>query len=408
MVPCARLVRLVLLTQEKRETRTPHYIAFVLGPHGGGRRVELGPADVIETDLKSWRSDIERGRPSDAARRLGERLWIPLLKHEWTVVGRGGIAVGGPGRRVQVRPDEAEERHVVSIDVPEDIEVVYLSPDAELTRLPWPALPGRNPGKVLLEEHALAVVPHGPFLFQQLQQKPRSDEKGGLFLAYGDVRYDEPPGAVNQKAVDLLALNRDRGSDGHAVWPPLAGTARELDQIRDLARLRKLETLERRGSQASVAELINDLPKARWAHFATHGFFADADSRSILQLTPADYARSQRGKRIQAVGRSPLLLSGIVLAGANRKSTKSDARFDPDGGIMTGEALIGLRLEDLDLAVLSACETGLGEVAGGEGVFGLQALIPRRRRAQRGVELMESRGRRDRRLDDALLSETLG
>ena len=359
--------------QEKRETRTPHYAAFVLGPHRGARRVELGPADVIEMDLKSWRSDIEFKRPSDAARRLSERLWIPLLKHEWTEVARGrGIAVGGPGRREQVRQNEAEERHVVSIDLPEDTEVVYLSPDAELTRLPWPALPGRNPGKVLLEEHALALVPHGPFLLQQLQQKPRSDKDGGLFLAYGDVRYDEPPGAVNQKAGDLLALNRDRGSEGNVVWGPLAGAARELDQIRGLASLRKLETLERRGSQASVAELINDLPKARWAHFATHGFFADADSRSILQLTPADFARSQRGERIQAVGRSPLLLSGIVLAGANRKSTTSDARFDPDGGIMTGEALIGLRLEDLDLAVLSACETGLGEVAGGEGVFGLR------------------------------------
>ena len=324
-------------TPGNRVTRTPHYVAFVLTREHPVKRIELGPANVIEEDLKTWRQAIERKGASVADARLSERLWKPLLEH-----------------------------------IPGATEVVYLAPDGDLTRLPWPALPGRNPDKVLLEEHALAVVPHGLFLLQQMQHKPRSDKEEGVFLAYGAIRYDQPPGALDKKAVDILALNQDRGSEGNVHWQSLAGTARELDQVCDRAGRRKLKTLERRGSQASVAQLIVDLPKARWAHFATHGFFADADSRSILQLTPADYERSQSGERIQAVGRSPLLLSGIVLAGANRKNQDGDARFDPDGGIITGEGLTGLRLEDLDLAVLSACETGLGEVAGGEGVFGLQ------------------------------------
>src|SRR5262249_38661083 len=62
------------------------------------------------------------------------------------------------------------------------------------------------------------------------------------------------------------------------------------------------------------------------------------------------------------------VMSGLVLAGANR--TGNDTA--EDRGILTAEGLIGLRLEGLELAVLSACETGLGEEGGGEGVYGLQ------------------------------------
>jgi CHAT domain-containing protein len=69
-------------------------------------------------------------------------------------------------------------------------------------------------------------------------------------------------------------------------------------------------------------------------------------------------------ERIGAGARNPLVLSGLVLAGANLP--------DRDDGILTAEAIAGLRLPKLDLVVLSACETGLGDVAGGEGAFGLQ------------------------------------
>jgi CHAT domain-containing protein len=61
------------------------------------------------------------------------------------------------------------------------------------------------------------------------------------------------------------------------------------------------------------------------------------------------------------------LLSGIVLAGANRK-----AKLGEEDSILTALEVAELDLRKLDLVVLSACETGLGEVAGGEGVLGLQ------------------------------------
>ena len=79
--------------------------------------------------------------------------------------------------------------------------------------------------------------------------------------------------------------------------------------------------------------------------------------------------------------RSPLVLSGLVLAGANRPSAavvQADRSGD-DQGIVTAEAIAGLPLPGLELVVLSACETGLGLVGGGEGVFGLQRLPPGRR-----------------------------
>lgn len=323
----------------KGETQTPCYVAFVLSRDRPAVRVELGPAAPIEQALSDWRRGIEQereARPANADRRLGGLVWGPLVAH-----------------------------------VPADTQVVYLCPDAELTRLPWACLPGRQAGRVLLEEYALAIVPHGGHLLEQLRARPSPPAADDLLLACGAVRYDRPPSTLREEPTgDLLVVNPERGGTSRLYWNYLGGTEQELRQVLALAGRRPV--LVRQGSAASVAQLMRDLPRARWAHLATHGFFDDRGTRSVLQLAPEDYKRARWGERVGVGLRNPLLLSGLVLAGANRKGTDSDQPFDPDGGILTGEGLLALPLERLDLVVLSACETGLGDVAGGEGVFGLQ------------------------------------
>jgi CHAT domain-containing protein len=104
-------------------------------------------------------------------------------------------------------------------------------------------------------------------------------------------------------------------------------------------------------------------------HLATHGFFLSSgcvagrgNARGVGGLVSADAVAA-------AELENPLLLSGLAMAGANRSSRRS---VDQDDGILTAEEIAGLDLQDTEWAVLSACDTGLGEIRAGEGVFGLR------------------------------------
>ncbi len=317
----------------KGQRWTRCYVAFVLAPGQPIRRVELGPAKEIDDTVDAWRRELTAGGTGGAAAAsLRDRLWRRL--DTW---------------------------------LPAGTHTVLLAPDGALTRLPWAALPGRRPGSVLLEEYALGVVPYGQFLCGCDLSGPAGGPKDGLLLAVGDVAFGERPARI-QVAHSGVDLSRAPPADGaKSLWPALPGTAAELRRVRELAGPRPVRVL--RGREASTTGLLAELPRARWAHVATHGFFADARVRSVLRLDEADYERGFRGERVGVGARNPLVLSGLVLAGANLPVKD---RVKDDRGILSAEAIAGLDLGGLDLAVLSACETGLGEVAGGEGVFGLQ------------------------------------
>jgi CHAT domain-containing protein/Tfp pilus assembly protein PilF len=318
---------------KRRRWDKAFYAAFILCPDRAVRRAELGQAAPIEAALAAWRKDIAEGLSSVAAERLRHRLWEPLEKQ-----------------------------------LPAGTDTIYLCPEGPLSRLPWAALPGSRKGSVLLEDYALALVPHGPFLLDQLRA-PHKTPGAGLLLALGGVAYDRDPDPLHQPKDQRPAPRPDRGGQS-GPWRELPGSARELDEVvalaKGLARPPQMRVL--RGTAAGTAQVMAGLPQARWAHLATHGFFAAPDSgvRTHL-LREADFLRGVRSERVGAAARNPLTQTGLVLAGANRPHKE-----ESDHGILTAESVVGLDLSGLDLAVLSACETGLGEAQAGEGVFGLQ------------------------------------
>jgi CHAT domain-containing protein len=321
---------------KKGEKWTWRYVAFVVRPDAATARVELEDADTIEHAWADWYNAISAARPDEAAERkaaaaLAHYIWEPLRK-----------------------------------ELPRDLHTVYLTADAALHEVPWGALPGAKAGTILLEEHAICLVPHGPFLLNRLQQKRQSDEAAtSRLLAIGGIDYQDCAAAAEAPAAAL----REAALPARGVrWPKLDGTDKERQQVAALARrIAHLEVTERSGKEASTEQFQHDLPSARYAHIATHGFFADPQFRSALQIDPKEFGAAGVKDR-RGGARSPLSLSGLVFAGANRSG--EDAA--DDRGILTAEGLIGLRMEGLELAVLSACETGLGAYGGGEGVYGLQ------------------------------------
>jgi CHAT domain-containing protein len=216
-------------------------------------------------------------------------------------------------------------------------------------------------------------VPHGLFLLDQLTAPPTKEKVPDLLLAVGDVSYDQKPKAL---AKEETPVNRSAEVGEKVVfWPKLPGTLKELEQVIQLAGHRPV--VRRTGSDASTEQLLADLsdPKKppRYVHLATHGFFADPRFRSVLQVDADLFQYRGFQDRARPGDRNPLVLSGIVLAGANLLPPKDlKALLQDDRGILTAEVIAGLPLRQLELVVLSACETGLGEVAGREGVYGLQ------------------------------------
>src|SRR5262249_47372969 len=133
---------------------------------------------------------------------------------------------------------------------------------------------------------------------------------------------------------------RDANKPGH--WPYLEGTLQEVECIAGL--WKRPERVKRLlGKEAQEATLRARLPQARYVHLATHGFFADPTVPSAFRhdmtrdpLTSGGIAMT--GSRATVTGRNPLLLSGVILAGAN-VPPPTDPRGTPlgDDGILTAE-----------------------------------------------------------------------
>ena len=112
-------------------------------------------------------------------------------------------------------------------------------------------------------------------------------------------------------------------------------------------------------------------------HLATHGYFlkdeelkGSGDIRGIAIKSREDFAGNEEINPVLSETEgieNPMLRSGIVFSGVN-----ASLKAGRDEGMVSAEKILGLNLKGTDLVVLSACETGVGDVKNGEGVFGLK------------------------------------
>jgi len=143
----------------------------------------------------------------------------------------------------------------------------------------------------------------------------------------------------------------------------LPGTKIEVETIDSLARIENLNSIKLLGKGASE-ENIKKMDSPSILHIATHGFF-------LANKTVTD--------DMYSIESNPLMRSGLLLSGA-AKSFRGDhinfnGSIDSEDGILTAYEAMNLNLSNTNLVILSACETGLGEVKNGEGVYGLQRAL---------------------------------
>jgi CHAT domain-containing protein len=171
----------------------------------------------------------------------------------------------------------------------------------------------------------------------------------------------------------LVRGNAVCGSLQTIRFDPLAGA---LQEVNELSRVWNAHT--ERAADAGATRLLTgraagetafkrEAPRHRVLHLATHGFFLGGGCSPAIGTRGVGGLSSVRPARTPID--NPLLLSGLAFSGANRRAS---AASEEDDGILTAEEVASLNLQGTEWAVLSACDTGLGEIKAGEGVLGLR------------------------------------
>jgi CHAT domain-containing protein len=151
-------------------------------------------------------------------------------------------------------------------------------------------------------------------------------------------------------------------------WGYLNGTLQEVNQISRLMSEKQYNVSTytgTTGNEESFKSLSGTRPGI--IHIATHGFFLPIEeSRKNLFMQMRMGDQQEPGDGID-----PMLRSGLIMAGGNRAWQGGTVSDSIEDGVLTAREISRMDLRGTDLVVLSACETGLGDVSS-EGVFGLQ------------------------------------
>ncbi|MDC2993818.1 CHAT domain-containing protein [bacterium] len=303
-----------------------HYQALILPKNGVIISLDLGPAEPIDRLIHDALRASESSMPNalELWQKVGSRVIHPIAKH----------AV--------------------------DYKTWFISPDSELNRIPYFALKGPLGGKFLVESVDLRLITTGRELLAKVNAPPVIKNQS---LVVADPSFDfKVSGNADMSDVKTLSSGRRSAELQNTIWSPLPGTAKEGRFISELIDAELLL----KGEASSLALLSVKSPHI--LHIASHSYFQPA-----LELDPFDMAShfwSASELNPNQSFENPLLRSGIVLAGANYPDDNPI-----DDGYVTALEFASMDLNSTQMVVVSGCESGMGDVFAGEGVYGLKRAI---------------------------------
>ncbi len=259
-----------------------------------------------------------------------------------------------------------------------EISSIYVVPDGMLNILPFNAMVTED------EEYLIAAVDlHSISSSRNLIPSSIPVATGGYMIMAGpDYDTDEVTGkkmlaALNGKR-SAAANNQAMRGMAHGMrglsFAPLPGAEEEGRQIKEQIAAaggeEQAAATHLIQQKAAQEELLRTMEPPEVLHISTHGFFLEPNEKLKKRLSKL--TRGGGGVNVPPPGDNPLMRAGLAFAGLNANA-KLLGEIDTDNdGVLTALEALGLNLTGTRLAILSACETGLGEIHEGEGVYGLR------------------------------------
>ncbi|MEH1829563.1 MAG: CHAT domain-containing tetratricopeptide repeat protein, partial [Nostoc sp.] len=292
----------------------PRYAVYILSAKGETKGIDLGDAETIQKTLESFRDDLRDKETAIAQVKQSARDLDKILMQ--------------PVRKLLGNTRK-----------------ILLSPDSALNLIPFEALVDEN-NRYLVENYSFTYLTSGRDLLRLQNHSP--SQQPPVLIA--DPNFNRPGELVTRQpnAANSIDAKNTRSIDlSQRTFSPLPGTAKEAEAISILLKVKPLTGVK------ATEGAVKQVKSPRILHIATHGFFENA---------PAN-------KEKTTLDDNPLLLSGLVFAGLKPRQSGGE------DGILTALETTALNLVGTKLVVLSACDTGLGNISAGEGIYGLRRAL---------------------------------
>jgi len=335
--------RITLFDFKRKKWAEPHYLLFVFTPGELPEvsLIDLGVTETVDRHIAAYLREMARARIEG------------VLPNERKLKSEASALYG-----ILVKPVEPFLK---------DRKQMLISPDGNLNLIPFEALVTPSDA-YLIEGFLISYVGAG----RDMVKFARPSLKGGSSLIIADPDYDlgqkEIEKAKVLSGIKSAPLRSHVSRDARDMrFDRLPDTRQEADAIEKILAGTFGQKVLNEQDKKALEHILFGTPSPRVLHLATHGYFLTQEE---TRQDGATAERALTGDVLEEGPHSienPMLRSGIVLAGAN-----TSLQEGKDEGMVTAEKVLGLNLRGTDLVVLSACQTGVGDIKSGEGVFGLK------------------------------------